>query len=267
MQNRHRVAIAVACVIGGHSPQSNATSSAPWNGGYIGVNAGNASSTSCNSWALDGVVPHVTAVAPVGSRDCSTSGALVGGLVIGQNFQFRRLVAGVAADLDYWRPKSTSASFKYLGTALPAGTYLFSRKESPSGFALVGARIGYAGDTWLPYVRIGELVALGGRNNELAYTPSGATKATASFSGSKDYSSTGWAAGGGFELGLNGAWSITAEYLHASLGKGSNSSGTCQGLAAACAPYAGASFTTFHEGFHANIVRIGITYWFNYWDL
>ncbi len=54
----------------------------------------------------------------------------------------------------------------------------------------------------------------------------------ASFGEGKNFASTGWAAGGGAEIGLNGAWSITAEYLHVSLGKGSSSTAACAGTAA-----------------------------------
>jgi hypothetical protein len=72
-------------------------------------------------------------------------------------------------------------------------------------------------------------------------------------------------AGGGFELGLNGAWSITAEYLHANLGKGSNSTTICSGTVSACASFSGISFDNAHAGFSTNIFRVGITYWFGYW--
>ena len=65
---------------------------------------------------------------------------------------------------------------------------------------------------------------------------------------------------------LNGAWSITAEYLHANFGKGSNSTTTCSGSVPACAAFSGISFDNIHEGFSANIVRVGITYWFGYWE-
>ncbi len=40
-------------------------------------------------------------------------------------------------------------------TRPPPGTYVYSGRQSPSGFAVVGPRIGYAGDTWLPYLEQG----------------------------------------------------------------------------------------------------------------
>jgi hypothetical protein len=68
------------------------------------------------------------------------------------------------------------------------------------------------------------------------------------------------------EIGLNGAWSISAEYLHMNLGKGSSSTTTCAGAASACAAFAGISLDNTHNAFTANIFRIGVNYWFNYWD-
>ena len=97
------------------------------------------------------------------------------------------------------------------------------------------------------------------------YRP-GAAAPAASFDEGKNFASTGWVAGGGIEIGLNGAWSVTAEYLHMSLGKGASATTTCAGTAAACAPFAGVSLDSTHDGFTANIFRIGINYWFNYWD-
>jgi hypothetical protein len=67
------------------------------------------------------------------NRDCSTSGALVGGVQIGENFQFKRLLLGVGADVDYWSAKGLNQSLKYPGAVPPSGTYAFSGKLSPLG--------------------------------------------------------------------------------------------------------------------------------------
>jgi outer membrane immunogenic protein len=244
----------------------SAKSDVPWDGVYVGVNTGEASSSTCNSWALNGAMIAPAIALEFNNRDCSTNRALVGGVQIGENFQYKRLVLGVDADLDFWRAKEFKQSLKYSGVVPSPGTYLYSGKLSPSGFAVIGPRIGYAGDTWLPYLRVGTIIAAGSHNSTLFYTPTGAKKPTASFSGGKEFSSTGWVAGGGFELGLNGAWSITAEYLHSNFGKGSNSSTTCNGSVPTCATFSGMAFDNIHEGFSANIFRVGVTYWFGYWE-
>lgn len=261
LKSRFIVLLALASIGG----VASARPDIPWDGGYFGVNFGDASSSTCNSWALNGPMINPAIASELNNRDCSTSGALVGGVHIGENFQYKRLVFGVGADLDYWRTKDLHQSLKYPGNVPPPGTYAFSSKQSPGGFAVIGPRIGYAGDTWLPYVRVGSIITAGSHNGTLFYTPTGATKPTVSFDGGKEFSTTGWAAGGGFELGLNGAWSITAEYLHANLGKGSNSTTTCNGSASACASLSDISLSNIHEGFSVNIFRVGITYWFGYW--
>jgi outer membrane immunogenic protein len=236
----------------------------PWDGFYFGGNVGDASSSTCNTAMLNSAVIGPAIASALNFGNCSNSGALVGGVQIGENFQSKRLVWGIGADLDFWSAKTRNQSLKNAGAVPPPGSYVFSSKESPSGFAVIGPRIGYAGDTWMPYVKAGTILAIGSHSSRLSYAPT-ATTPTASFSGGKDFATIGWAAGGGFELALNGAWSITAEYLHANLGKGSNSSSTCGGIAAACAAFSGMSFDNAHAGFSANIFRVGITYWFDYW--
>jgi outer membrane immunogenic protein len=240
---------------------ASARTDIPWDGFYFGGNVGDASASSCNGWALHGAAldPAIT------SQDCSKSSALLGGVQLGETFQTQRLVWGIGADLDFWGAKSLNQSLKYSGAVPAAGTLAFSSKQGPRGFAVIGPRIGYAGDTWLPYVRVGAIIALGSRDSTLFYTPTAGTKPTASFGGGPDFSTTGWVAGGGFELGLNGAWSITAEYLHANLGKGANSAAACSGIAAACGGFSGIFFDNTHEGVSANLFRVGVTYWFGYW--
>jgi outer membrane immunogenic protein len=258
---RFTVLLALASIAG----IASARIDLPWDGGYFGVNVGDASSSTCNSWALSGPMIDGAIASEFNNRDCATSGALVGGVQVGENFQYQRLMLGIAADLDFWSAKDLNQSLKYSGAAPPPGSYDFSSKQGPSEFAVIGPRIGYAGDTWLPYLRMGAVITAGSHNSRLSYTPAGATIPTASFGGGKDLSTTGWAAGGGVEVGLNGAWSISAEYLHVSLGKGSDSTATCNGSVSACAALSGIAFENSHEGFSANLFRVGVTYWFGYW--
>jgi opacity protein-like surface antigen len=261
LRSRFIVLLTLAAIAGVVSARTDI----PWDGLYFGVNVGEASSNTCNSWALNGAMLDPSIASQFNNRDCSRSGALVGGVQIGENVQYKRLLLGVGADVDYWSAKDLNQSLIYSGEVPASGTYAFSGKLSPRGFAVIGPRIGYAGDTWLPYLRVGTILTAGSHNSTLYYTPTGETKPTVSFGGGKDFSTAGWVAGGGFELGLNGAWSITAEYLHANLGKGSNSTTTCNGSVAACAAFSGISFDNTHEGFSANIIRVGVTYWFGYW--
>jgi len=259
--SRSTVLLALALIAGIASAQSDK----PWDGSYAGVNAGGARNGACASSTLNGATINSAGIAPFPGRYCP-SGGIVGGVQFGENFQAKRWVWGVEADLDAWSAKNSKPSLKYAGASPPPGTYAFSSKLSPSDFAIVGPRIGYAGDLWLPYLRVGAIITTGSRNSTLSYTPPGTTKSTASFSGGQNFKSAGWAAGVGTEIGLNGAWSITAEYLHVNLGKGSNSTTACSGSASACAAFSGLSLDSTHSGFTANVFRVGINYWFSYWE-
>jgi opacity protein-like surface antigen len=258
MKNVFALAILPALV--SMSGVASAQSNPSWDGFYLGASLGGENTKGCISSALTGM----TAATSTFTR-CS-SGGLVGGLQFGENFQTKRLVLGIGADVVVSEAKSDNSTLQFVGAAPPPGTYSLSGKLSPKEFAIIGGRIGYGGNLVFPYVRAGAVITTGSQNSTLAYIPAGTTTPVASFDAGKNFSSTGWAAGAGAEIGLNGAWSISAEYLHMSLGKGSNSATTCAGAAGACSAFAGVSLDTTHNSFTANVIRIGINYWFNYWD-
>ena len=244
--------LSLASMAGGAFAQSDT----PWSGGYAGLNLGGASSNACNSWTASGTTFDI--------RNCP-SNTFVGGVQIGDNFQYRKLVWGLEADLDVSRGGNHSQTVQYAGTALPAGTYSASGRLSPNDFAILAPRIGYGGTLWMPYVTAGFITPLGSNKTTLNYLPPGAASPTASLSGGKNYASGGWVAGGGAEWGLNGPWSIKAEFLHVNLGSGSNSTAGCSGTPAACARFSSMTLDSNHNGFNANLFRIGINYWFSYW--
>lgn len=241
---------------------ASAQSDTPWNGPYFGVSAGSARSNACTQSTLGAATLESAALVQV---RCP-SGGLIGGAEFGDNFQSKRLVWGIAADVDAWSTKNGNASVKYAGGALPSGTYAYSGKLSPDDVIIVGPRIGYAGDLWLPYLKVGALFAAGGGDSTLSFSPAGSSKASASFGGGRNFAGAGWVAGGGAEIGLNGAWSITAEFLHVSLGKGADFASACNGPAAACAGFSGMALDSTHGDFTANMFRVGVRYWFRYWE-
>jgi outer membrane immunogenic protein len=251
------VLLALTLMTGRVSAQST-----QWDGFYLGASLGGENSNVCSTSTLTGL--NIDPTTATFSR-CS-SGGLVGGLQFGENFQTKRLVFGLGADLVFSEAKSNSSTMDLTGVAPPPGTYSLSGKTGPKDFAIIGGRIGYGGTLVFPYVRAGAVITTGSQSSTLAYIPAGTTAPNASFGAGKNFNSTGWAAGAGAEIGLNGAWSISAEYLHLSLGQGSSATTTCSGAAAACAPFAGVSLDTTRNGFTANVIRIGINYWFNYWD-
>jgi outer membrane immunogenic protein len=259
MRNVFAMAVSPALILTAGVASAQSTTS--WDGFYLGASLGGENTKVCSSSALAGMnIDSATST----FAHCS-SGGLVGGLQFGENFQFKRLVLGIGADLVFSEAKSDNSTLQFMGAAPPPGTYSLSGKLSPRDFAIIGGRIGYGGGLLFPYVRAGAVVS-GSQSSTLTYIPAGTTTPAASFDGGKNFNSTGWAAGAGTEIGLNGAWSISAEYLHMSLGKGSNSVATCAGVAGACSAFAGVSLDTTHNTFTANVIRIGINYWFNYWD-
>jgi opacity protein-like surface antigen len=241
-----------------------AQSEIPWDGGYFGVNVGDASSKACGTWTPNGAELAPGSAAMVSNRSCAAGANFLGGLQVGENFQSKRLVWGIGLDLDAAASNTAPHSVKVTGGPPPPGTYVVSGRQSPNGFAVVGPRVGYAGDVWLPYLRGGTIIADGSHAGMLSFTPAGAAKPSVSFTGARNFSTIGWVAGAGTEIGLNGPWSITVEYLHVNLGKGSGATAVCSGSAAACAAFSGISFDSVHDGFAANIYRIGVTYWFGY---
>jgi len=259
--SRSAILIALVAVAGTASAQSDK----PWDGAYAGLNAGSASSSNCNSWTPSGAAIDPAIATALYQQSCAGGGKVVFGGQIGDNFQYKRFVWGIGADLDIGSSKNSNSSLTYAGAVPPAGSYASSGKLGPSDFLIVGPRVGYAGDQWMPYLRVGGVITSGSHNSTLSFTPAGAAKPTVAFDGGNNYSSSGWAAGGGAEIGLHGAWSISAEYLHVDLGKGSTAAATCSGTAAECAAFSGISFDSAHSRFTANIVRINVNYWFGYW--
>ena len=254
-------ALAVMLTFVSMAGTASAQSATPWDGFYLGASLGGENTNVCNRSVLAGLnIDPATST----FTSCS-SGGLVGGLQFGENFQINRLVLGIGADVVFSRAKDDNSTLEFAGAAPPPGTYTLSGKLSPKDFAIIGGRIGYGGNVIFPYVRAGAVVS-SSQGSTLAYTPTGTTAPVASFGGGKNFNSSGWAAGAGAEIGLNGAWSISAEYLHLSLGNGSNSTTICAGAASACSAFAGVSLDNTHNAFTANLFRIGINYWFNYWD-
>jgi outer membrane immunogenic protein len=254
---------AVLVLLVAMAPGAIAQSTVPWDGLYLGADIGGANNNACSTATLKGAT--IDSATNTTFANCPSSG-VVGGIQIGENFQIKRLIVGVGADVVVSGAKQSSSVLIFTGATPPPGTYSFSGKLSPRDFAIIGPRIGYAGDLLLPYLKGGVVIAAGAQNSTLNYTPTGTTKPIAAFSGGKNFNSVGWAAGGGTEIGLNGSWSISLEYLHMSLGRRADDTASCAGAAGACAAFTDISLESTHKSFTANIVRIGINYWFNYWD-
>jgi opacity protein-like surface antigen len=195
----------------------------PWDGVYAGLNAGTSHNPACKGGEFKGAVLDPTGATALENPPCSGKSGFVGGIQFGEDVQYRHFLVGLGVDFNSASAEKASVSRQTLSGALPAGTYAFSGRFSPARFAVIAPRIGYVTLQCLAYVKAGALVAGGSPDSTLYYVAPGAKSPSASFGGGNTFATIGWAAGGGIEYGLNGPWSITAEYLRESLGKGSDS--------------------------------------------
>jgi outer membrane immunogenic protein len=179
-----------------------------WSGFYIGINGGGAWGSS--DWTTPGRF--------------NTSGGLVGG-TIGYNYQINQAVLGVEGDIDWADINGTVST-----AACPVGC-----KTSDSWLSTVRARLGYAGDRFMPYVTGGGAF--------------GDIKASAAGVGSGNSTNAGWTVGGGIEFAIVGHWTAKAEYLYVDLGNFN---------CTACGGAAG----TQNVSFTANVFRGGLNYRF-----
>jgi outer membrane protein OmpA-like peptidoglycan-associated protein/opacity protein-like surface antigen len=235
------------------------TSITDWRGFFAGVNIGGAWNTTCNTWNLNNVSNPVI-VNAFNNRDCPNNGVFVGGVQIGRNFQHDAWVFGLGVDYDFWSAKNRSRSYTYTGTTPPPnGTYSFYGKVNPNGFAILGPRIGYAVDNWLPYLRVGGVFTGGSHNSTASFTDA---TGTASFSGSKNFKANGFGAGIGSDFMIDNSWFIRAEYTYVNLGKGSTTVTQCTGTAATCNEFGLFQLNNIHNSFTASVFRVGINYRF-----
>jgi outer membrane immunogenic protein len=262
-------ALTLAAVGAAQAQDVIAVSNNPWEGFFVGANIGGAWNHTCQSWEPGPVITGNPALATAFyNRNCPNNGNFIGGVDLGYNFQIDQWVWGFKADYDAVGNKSYNRSYTYVPTGptdpIPGGTYALNGKVSPNGIGLLGPRVGYAIDQWLPFIRAGAAFAGGQHTSTLSYTPAaGSTVGPYSFSGGKNFKSTGFNVGAGVDYGIVGPWSFTAEYNYVNLGKGTNSTFTCTATGPSiCATYANLSLDNIHNSFTMNMFRVGFHYGF-----
>jgi len=184
-----------------------------WTGWYVGINGGGAWGDSRYNFG-DGFT----------TGDFDVSGGLIGG-TIGVNWQNGPWVFGLEGDLDWTDIDGSTLCPNLINTCITGNSWL----------ATTRARIGYAYDTFMPYITGG-----------LAF---GNIKADIPGFGSSEGTETGWAAGAGIEFAGWQNWTAKIEYLYVDLGEFH-----CN---AACS-----AIPTGTDEFRTNIVRVGLNYKF-----
>ena len=221
---RSAALLALTAVAGAASAQDViATVQNPWEGFFVGANIGGAWNNTCSTWepgsaVTSGSYPGLASA--FYNRSCPNNGNFIGGVDLGYNFQSDQWVWGFKADYDAVASKTYTRSYTYSGNPntgtggypIPNGTYTASGKVTPNGIGLLGPRVGYAFDQWLPFVRAGGAFAGGQHTTTLNFTPAAGDNPPASagsISGGKNFKSSGWNVGVGLDYGVSGPWSFT----------------------------------------------------------
>jgi outer membrane immunogenic protein len=240
-------------------PDVIATSSGnQWVGFYAGVNGGGAWNSTCNNWTANGPLANTAAF---NNRNCPNNSTGIGGVQIGYNFQYEQWVWGFGLDYEFLSSKTKNRSVTYAGAPPPPnGTYTFSGKVSPNGFLILGPRIAYAFDQWLPFLRAGGVFTSGSSNSTATFTDA---NGTATFSGGRNFKSNGFGISAGVDYMFSDPWSLRLDYTYINLGKGSNSNTNCSPAGSPiCAQFGTVTLDSIHNSFTANVVRVGINYKF-----
>jgi outer membrane immunogenic protein len=258
----------LASIAGAASAQDViATVTNQWEGFYAGGNIGGGWNNTCNSWQVNNAASAAIQNV-INARGCPNNGTFIGGVMLGYNFQYNEWVWGFGLDYEIWSGKTRNSSYNFPGytnptpppaiTILP-GTATASLRGSPNGIFIVGPRVGYAVDNWLPYFRIGGVFTSGSHNSTLTYTDA---NGTASWSGGKNFKNSGFGAGVGTDLMIVDQLFFRAEYNYISLGKGSATVTQCTGTPATCNEFGVLQLSNFHNKFTANLFRVGLAYKF-----
>lgn len=216
-----------------------------WTGCYIGVHGGGGASQ--NGWSNAIFAPLVGGGGDIGS--VRATGWLAGGQA-GCDYQTGNLVFGIegqfsAADLH----GQTTASIPTAPASL----------SSPIDRLATGtARIGYAFDRALPYIKGGLAWAHNGKNEMDAFDPAlGGSVPLFVGNGGNVF---GWTAGAGIEVAFHPNWSWKVEYNYIDLG--ANGSNLACVLATACTGSSTLASGLFDIKQSIQTVVIGINYRF-----
>ena len=199
-----------------------------WTGFYIGGNVGGA-------WETGTISDSFFGTSFSGSRS-----GFIGGGQIGYNWQFSpQFVLGVEWMFDGTDIKSDTGTVAVIDPFLGPAT--LSANEKVDWLTTVTARLGYAANNWLFYVKGG-----GGWVHDKATVTD--VSANGAFSASISDTKGGWVVGGGIEYGFTPNWTGKVEYQHLGLENVSNAGA-----------FVGESVTLSR---HFDMVTVGLNYKF-----
>jgi outer membrane immunogenic protein len=205
------------------APPMMVAPASPWNGFYIGLNAGEGRGTSdfattltncrandlvCGAGGLVFGVPSNQALgSALGTGTGGRGSGFIGGGQIGYNGQIGWAVFGIEGDFDSFKRTSTLTG---TGVATTGDPLSVTSSTTSDWLATIRPRIGVAFGSLLVYGTAGVAFTNVQFNQTMSTTLAGAT-GNLSISDTK----AGPVFGGGIEWAVARNWSVKAEYLHA----------------------------------------------------
>lgn len=207
-----------------------------WTGFYIGGHVG---------WGGEDASARLTAnsgVFPAGTVLSSRSDGFLGGGQIGVNWQINTWVLGLEGDFS-WTKADGIASATVAGLT-STGTVRYN------WFATATARLGYAANNWLFYVKGGAAF----EDSDLGGSLTAGPAVLATVNPQTDRR-TGWTVGAGVEQAFSGNWSWKLEYNYMDFGTKS--------IVSTTTPVLGPAATTDND-LKVHAVKFGINYRFGW---
>jgi outer membrane immunogenic protein len=204
-----------------------------WAGVYIGAGIGGV-------WAKDPITDLDSLNPPLTQTYSLKDAGIIGGGVVGYNFQYFQFVYGIEAD------------FGGMGlnkTVFEPNTTFTTNQLGGGFYSDVTARLGYAFDRALVYAKGGWAIYDGTASVTNTGRFGGGTVSTGSFTG-------GLTVGGGLEYAFAPNWSAKIEYLHFDFGGRT---------ASLITPQFGNGSFRFSNDLTADAVTIGVNYQFAHW--
>lgn len=176
--------------------------------------------------------------------DPHAAGILAGGQV-GADYQFDRIVVGVAGDFGWSNARGGRG-------CSPTGGFVYSCETNVDSLIMGTARIGYATDRMLFYVKGGGAFADTSERQKSNFNGQALIVPFTLPDSNVAASVVGWTIGGGFEFALTKNWTAKAEYMHFELENKRYNFPTAANIAFTSAQSTG------------DLVRVGVNYRFNF---
>jgi outer membrane immunogenic protein len=205
-----RIALSLfALTIGSLSAHAADNSSFSWDGGYAGLNMGISVDRLKSAFSVTDVATDLSASRSHKGDDVK----FLGGVQVGYNFAFDKVIAGIETDFQYAEIKN-HAKETYV-TDFGEGGYHVTNKVD--WFGTLRARLGYApAESVLLYATGG--LAYGQVKTGYSYE-SVVGDDVIDVSGSRSKTKLGYTLGSGAEYALSSNWTLKGEYLWTDLGK------------------------------------------------